>query len=208
MTLHHFSEGKLCPATRGGGCVALPRRDVDLTSTSKRVMSRGCDHCRLHKYVVIMATTSCWLWTGTFYSQFGKPTYGQFWLDGRRIGAHRASYELHVGPVPASLDVLHSCDIKACVNPAHLRPGTHAENIQEAFAKLPPGYFGGENNGRAKLDWDRVHAIRAAVARGVSYASLSRQYGVSAPQIRGIALDLKWPESTCPVHGALVEAVA
>jgi hypothetical protein len=203
MSLRHFSLGELCPSTGGGGCVALPRRDVDTSTTPSRVMSRGCDHCRFHKYAAIMSTTDCWLWTGTFYSQFGKPTYGQLWFDGRKTGAHRVSYELHVGPVPAGLDVLHSCDIKACVNPAHLRPGTHGENIREAFAKLPPGHFAGENAGRARLTWADVREIRRLSAAGVRRVELASRYGVTAVQISHIVLNKRW------VHDPLeAEAVA
>lgn len=206
MTVNHFSEGELCPLTRGAGCEALSRIDVATSPTLLSVTSRGCNHCRFHKHVAIMTTTTCWLWTSTFYSQFGKPTYGQSWLHGRRTGAHRVSYELHVGPVPDGLDVLHSCDIKACVNPAHLRPGTHGENIREAFAKLPPGHFAGENGGNARLTWDDVHAIRTARAAGALQPALARQYGVHQVHISHIVRGKRWLESTCPAHGSLTAA--
>jgi HNH endonuclease len=185
----------VCPRVECG-CGALSRVDVSTSSGSQTVMSRGCDHCRFHKYVAIMTTTDCWLWTGAFYSQAHRPTYGQAWFRGKRMGAHRMSYLLHVGPVDDGLEVMHSCDIKACVNPAHLRLGTHQENIREAFAKKPPGRLAGENSPRARLTWAQVRAIRAASAEGRSYADLSRQYGVTAVQIRNIVLRLRWTEPT------------
>lgn len=46
--------------------------------------------------------------------------------------AHRLSYELHKGPIPDGLQILHSCDVKNCINPDHLRVGTHSENMAEA----------------------------------------------------------------------------
>jgi hypothetical protein len=156
------------------------------------------DHRRIHKYIEI--TPTCWLWHGTFSTQFGKPTYGQVWLGDRKIGAHRASYILHVGPVPDGLDVLHSCDVKACVNPAHLRPGTHTENIREAFAKLPADHFSGERNGNARLTWDDVHEIRATPKVYGYQPILAKQYGVTQAAISQILAGRKWPESKCPLH--------
>jgi hypothetical protein len=166
-------------------------------------MSGRCAHCRLHRRIQI--TPTCWLWTGSRSTQFGRPTYGQFMLAGRRMGAHVASYILHVGPVPDGLDILHSCDVKHCVNPAHLRPGTHTENIREAFAKLPAGHFAGENNGRNRLTWNDVRAIRAAAAKGARQADLAAQYGVAQAHISQIVHGKRWRPETEPVQA---EAVA
>jgi hypothetical protein len=177
---------------------------VNAPVTDAAVMSAPRDHRRFHKYVEI--TPTCWLWVGTFYTQFGRNTYGQFWLGDRRIGAHRASYILHVGPVPDGLDILHWCDVKACVRPDHIRPGTHQENMREAFAKLPADKFSGENNGHARLDWDIAHAIRAAVAAGASQKSQADLYGVVPVNVSMIVRGLRWPESKCPIHSVSVAA--
>lgn len=47
--------------------------------------------------------------------------------------SHRFSYELHYGEIPDGMLILHSCDNKKCVNPAHLSVGDYAQNIQEAW---------------------------------------------------------------------------
>lgn len=70
---------------------------------------------------------SCWEWTG----YRGARGYGWTTINGVRMGAHRASYEFHVGPIPKGMWVLHSCDNPPCVNPAHLRAGTHRDNMDD-----------------------------------------------------------------------------
>jgi hypothetical protein len=74
----------------------------------------------------------CWLWLGRGATN-GR--YGSLRVDGRAVRAHRRSYELFVGPIPEGLDVLHSCDRGLCVNPAHLRPGTHRQNMDDAVER-------------------------------------------------------------------------
>ena len=55
--------------------------------------------------------------------------------QGRGLMAHRFAYELFIGEIPDGLLVLHSCDTPPCVNPAHLRIGTHAENVKDLYSR-------------------------------------------------------------------------
>lgn len=104
--------------------------------------------------------------------------------------AHRAFWELVEGEIPSGMCLLHSCDNKKCVNPAHLRVGTHAENMAEASARKRFPSRRGELNSRAKLTSHDVEEIRED--RSMSNASLGRKYGVSDVQIGNIKRNLAW----------------
>lgn len=69
--------------------------------------------------------SGCWLWIG------GTAThgYGRIMVKGRRIGAHRYSYELHKGPIPEGLQIDHLCRTRSCVNPDHLEAVTGRTNV-------------------------------------------------------------------------------
>lgn len=82
----------------------------------------------------IKYTENCWIWKGPT----DKDGYGIFCCvrltpDKRRhYKAHRVSFLIKHGRWP-NTELLHSCDIPACVNPDHIREGTHSENIKEAY---------------------------------------------------------------------------
>lgn len=70
-------------------------------------------------------TTDCWLWRGGI-----RPDgYGNFWLDGKTVAAHRVSYKLMVAPIPDNLEIDHLCRNRSCVNPAHLEAVPRSVNI-------------------------------------------------------------------------------
>lgn len=64
-----------------------------------------------------------------------KDGYGKFRHMGKEYRAHRAAWEIHNGPIPPGLYVLHRCDNPACVRPSHLFVGSAQDNAADREAK-------------------------------------------------------------------------
>lgn len=119
--------------------------------------------------------SGCWLWDAATDTN----GYGQLSLNKTKvIKTHRMSYEIHNGPVPDGLHVLHKCDIRCCVNPDHLYVGTHQQNMKDRDRKHPAR---GERHPKARLRESDVLNIRAIYKHGpkVTYQRLAEIYKVS-----------------------------
>jgi HNH endonuclease len=111
--------------------------------------------------------------------------YGLFQTPEAGGYAHRYSYLLHFGAIPKGMFVCHHCDVRPCVNPAHLFIGTHAENMIDR-----------NNKGRTsrnivhipqRLTADQVLSIRSEyIPRVVGSPTLAKKYGVSTTTIKQI----------------------
>lgn len=109
---------------------------------------------------------ACWPWL----RRLDRDGYGQFWLEGRVQRSHRVALLLS-GKSPAE-EALHTCDNRACCNPAHLRDGTQAENMTDMHVK---------GRGKApdrKLDEAQRAELRA-LGGSVPLRALGRRFGVS-----------------------------
>lgn len=87
---------------------------------------------RLFDLIFFEPNTGCWIWGGN-WDRFG---YGRTSINcghSRFKFAHRVAYELLVGPIPNNLPLDHKCRVHCCVNPAHLEPVTHKENVRRGI---------------------------------------------------------------------------
>lgn len=76
--------------------------------------------------------SGCWNWR----LRRANGRYGQVERDGVAQQAHRWMWELHKGPIPDGLEIDHLCRNTGCVNPDHLEPVTHAENVRRYWAAV------------------------------------------------------------------------
>lgn len=70
----------------------------------------------------------CWKWTYPL-KRCPNGDYGSCHLNGQNMGAYRAAWILFRGPIPDGLTIDHLCRNTRCVNPDHLEPVTHRENV-------------------------------------------------------------------------------
>jgi hypothetical protein len=128
----------------------------------------------------------CWEWQGARSSA----GYGQIRIDGTLHYAHRLALHL-TGNTPEDGQVVcHTCDNPPCVNPAHLFPGTVADNAVDASNKGRTTW--GEKNVHAKLTADQVLAIRRRHSKGDGRQEIAKNYGISVDQVSRITSGRSW----------------
>jgi hypothetical protein len=136
---------------------------------------------------------ACWLWTG-YIRENG---YGVFTVKGKEYKAHRLSYFIEHGRIDNDRLVLHRCDVRDCVNPAHLFLGTPKDNSQDAVSKGRNTKLYGEQNGKAKLTRAAVLAIRRMCQRGGVYQkTVAKQFGVSEATVSYVVNGGRWGKFT------------
>lgn len=134
------------------------RRDQGLRPARAASHQTG-SHQRPHR------RRACLIWQGSLNDR----GYGMSSSGGRRL-AHKVQWETVHGPVPDGLELDHLCRQRDCVNPAHLEPVTHAENMRRSsVARAEVAAAEGSRIAalRVRLQWSQG---QLAEALGVSRA--------------------------------------
>lgn len=135
---------------------------------------------------------ACWEWTGSI-NQSG---YGnlQIATPAGQL-AHRISFELAHGPFPVDLHVLHTCDNRRCVNPAHLYLGTEADNARDRVQRgRSNGHLrAGSRNGKSRLTLEQALEIcRLYAETDLFQWEIAEQFGISQVQVDDIVSGISW----------------
>ena len=151
-------------------------------------------------------------WTDRFWSKVQRVTWSECWIwmgsqnnhgygyvsqrePRRNFLAHRCAYERVVGQIPAGMVVRHKCDTPLCVNPAHLEPGTQAQNQRDMVERGRSRR--GERHHMARLTPVQVAEMRAAYsAGGRTQQSLADEDGVCLTQAHRIVRGKRWTHLT------------
>lgn len=129
----------------------------------------------------------CWVWQHST-NDLG---YGFFFLRRETYLAHRVAFFLSHKD-PAELDVLHTCDTPACVNPSHLFLGTHFDNMADMISKGRGKRECGENRSHAKLTEAIVTDIRARTPFWGCVTEWAKEFGVNKTTISKALRKKKW----------------
>jgi hypothetical protein len=147
------------------------------------------DH--VHSRITFEPNLGCWLWLGAMTGN----GYGKVWdaAAGVTEYAHRVIYRDRIGPIPAGYDVCHRCDVRLCVNPAHLFVGTRADNLRDMKEKGRARGARGEKHYCARLTALDVRRLRALRAAGALHRELWALYpGISHGAVSHAVAGLTW----------------
>lgn len=131
----------------------------------------------------------CWDWKGTR----DKDNYGKLMWNGKTIRAHRASYIIHKGEIPASMIVMHICDSPPCTNPLHLKSATIAENNLDKINKKRHNPAQGSSSHLSILTYEQVIEIKKMLNKSkLSQKKIGDLFGVSQSSIWKIKKGINW----------------
>lgn len=132
---------------------------------------------------------ACLIYT---YGTSTRAGHVQVFYDGRRHFVHRVAYRLAYGPFPDGFSVLHSCDTPRCIEPAHLRLGTIADNNADMVRRGRLVVPRGSKSGMAVLTEAKAEQILLGLAHGETLKALGERFEVHLSTIWLIKAGRTW----------------
>lgn len=134
-------------------------------------------------------STGCWLWLGKLgaagYPEKNIKRSGHW----RVFKLCRLICEVTHGDM-TGLVARHTCNNPKCVNPEHIIPGTHADNMADLKAH-DPTHNKGARNGMAKLTDKAVSEIRS-MSGSKSQRNIAATFGISQSAVSRIINGERW----------------
>ncbi len=129
----------------------------------------------------------CWV---CISYHIGKDGYPKRWYQGKKQAMHRVIFidYFNITNLPRKIEIRHTCDNKACINPKHLLQGLHIHNMYDMVERNRQAK--GVNIGSSKLVEKEVLEIRNNV--NDSFAKLAVFHGVSETAISKIKNRSSW----------------
>lgn len=154
---------------------------------------------RFWRKVMRGAPDECWNWPRHLLRNDGYGQLGRGRTHEGMVLSHRASWEIHFGPIPDGQCVCHTCDNRACVNPNHFFLGTRQDNNLDKMTKgrQPKG----EGVTTHKLFESDIRQIGKLRREGWSNKAISENFGVSQPIISRILTGKIWKHMTQELRG-------
>jgi len=172
----------------------LKRGSID--DRGSRTVDTGTPHERFSKKYTVNPETGCWIWNGSTRPNEKGSLYGRMFVDGKAVGAHRFSFELHVRELLNGEYVCHRCDTPICVNPKHLFASDHIGNMRDMVSKKRSFRGSGENKkGRAKLTNAQAEEIRKAT--GPQW-QIAKKFGVAQTSVSRIKRGISYASQALP----------
>ena len=144
----------------------------------------------------------CWVWTG-WREKNPVANYGRIAIGGtgsRMIGAHRVSWMVNRGPIPAGKWVLHHCDRPPCVNPNHLFLGNQEANTADMLKKNRQRSLAGADNPTAKLTLEAIGKIKQRLSTGARQVDVAKEFGITQGHVSRVKRGVIWLTQTKPAH--------
>jgi hypothetical protein len=168
----------------------------------------------IRDFVYIDEGNGCWLWKGT-KSKYGYGLINNQWS----LRVHRIFYQHYIGEIPKGMCICHTCDVRHCVNPAHLFIDTRAGNIADRdkkgrtargnknSARLHPEKLArgdqngarthpetrrGERNGSSKLKENDIKEIFRLWSQGYTKKEIAQQFKVKFWAIKDVLRRATW----------------